>query len=74
MSRQGNCYYNAPMESFFKSFKTEEVYQNDYQTHEEATRAAVDYIERFYNRIRLHSTLGYRSTVDFERLESLEIK
>jgi transposase InsO family protein len=74
MSRKGNCYDNAPMESFFKSFKTEEVYQNNYQTHEEASRAAANYIERFYNRIRLHSALGYRSPMDFERLESTETK
>ena len=55
MSRKGNCYDNAPMESFFKSFKVEEVYHEKYQSHEQATRAASDYIERFYNPIRLRS-------------------
>jgi hypothetical protein len=55
------------MESFFKSFKTEEVYQNSYQTHEEITRATTDYIERFYNRKRLHSALGYQSPIECER-------
>jgi transposase InsO family protein len=67
MSRKGNCYDNAPMESFFKSFKSEEVYRKTYQTHEEATRAVADYIDRFYNRQRLHSALGYFSPNDYER-------
>jgi transposase InsO family protein len=66
MSRKGNCYDNAPMESFFKSFKVEEVYEQDYQTHEHATRGAIDYIERFYNRTRLHSSLDYASPIEFE--------
>lgn len=66
MSRKGNCYDNAPMESFFKSFKVEEVYRNKYATHEEATRAVTDYIERFYNRVRLHSALDYQSPIHFE--------
>ena len=61
MSRKGNCYDNAPMESFFKSFKIEEVNHNRYQTHEQAVRAASDYIELFYNPVRLHSALGYVS-------------
>lgn len=66
MSRKGNCYDNAPMESFFKSFKIEEVYEQTYQTHEHATRGAIDYIERFYNRVRLHSSLDYASPIEFE--------
>ena len=70
MSRQGNCYDNAPMESFFKSFKVEEVYHNNYESHEEATRAVTDYIERFYNPKRLHSALGYTSPNDYEKLQS----
>ena len=68
MSRKGNCYDNAPMESFFKTFKTEEVYQQPtYATHEQATRSVIDYIDRFYNRERLHSSLGYQSPVEFEQ-------
>lgn len=67
MSRQGNCYDNAPMESFFKSFKVEEVYHQKYQTHEQATRGATDYIERFYNSKRLHSALGYVSPNEYEQ-------
>ncbi len=67
MSRKGNCYDNAPMESFFRSFKVEEVYWSDYETHEEATQATGNYIERFYNRTRRHSSLGYVSPIDFEK-------
>ena len=72
MSSNGNCYDNAPMESFFRSFKVEEAYRWDYATHEEATRGVTDYIERFYNRTRLHSSLGYRSPAEFERLRLWE--
>lgn len=67
MSRKGNCYDNAPMESFFKSFKVEEVYHEKYQSHEQAKRAASDYIERFYNPKRLHSALDYVSPAVFEQ-------
>lgn len=66
MSRRGNCYDNAPMESFFKSFKVEEVYRGEYETYEQATRCVRDYIERFYNCERLHSSLGYLSPVEYE--------
>ena len=66
MSRKGNCYDNAPQESFFKSFKVEEVYQRKYESYEDVTRAVADYIERFYNRLRLHSSLNYVSPVQFE--------
>ncbi len=72
MSRKGNCYDNAPMESFFKSFKVEEVYHSRYETHEQATRAVIDYIERFYNPKRLHSTLDYVSPNEFEELRLFE--
>ena len=67
MSRKGNCYDNAPMESFFKTFKTEEVYHEKYESHEQAVRAANDYIERFYNPKRLHSALDYISPAEFEQ-------
>lgn len=66
MSRKGNCYDNAPMESFYRSFKVEEVYHKKYETHEHATRCVVDYIERFYNRDRMHSSLDYLSPIEFE--------
>lgn len=74
MSRKGNCYDNAPMESFFKSFKVEEVYHEEYETHEQAVRAATDYIERFYNPKRLHSAIGYVSPNDYELRKLYEKK
>ena len=61
MSRKGNCWDNAPMESLFNSLKNERVFHEDYATREEATRDMFDYIERFYNRRRRHSSLGYHS-------------
>lgn len=67
MSGKGNCYDNAPMESFYRSFKVEEVYWSRYASHEEATRSVINYIDRFYNRIRLHSSIGYLSPIEFER-------
>ena len=67
MSRKGNCYDNAAMESFFHTLKTELVKHEHYQTHAEARASLFDYIEGFYNRRRLHSTLGYQTPVDFER-------
>ena len=66
MSRSGNCYDNATMESFFKTFKSELVYQEHYATREEAKRSIHPYIELFYNRQRLHSSLGYRSPAEYE--------
>ena len=65
MSRKANCYGNAAMESFWSSFKRE-CADALYPTRREGTAAAFDYIETFYNRVRLHSALGYQSPVDFE--------
>lgn len=67
MSRQGNCWDNAVMERFFLNLKMERVWQRDYANHAEATADIADYIVGFYNPVRLHSTLGYRSPTDFER-------
>ena len=67
MSRKGNCYDNAAKESFFHTLKTELVNHEHYRTREEARASVFDYIEAFYNRQRIHSTLGYLSPVDFER-------
>ena len=61
MSRRGNCWDNAPTESWFGSFKNERVYGEQFETREEVKAMAFDYIEVFYNRKRLHSTLGYKS-------------
>ena len=61
MSRKG-CYWdNAPADSFFKTLKSELVYKNDYKNFEEAKKPIFDYIERWYNPHRKHSTLGYMS-------------
>ena len=66
MSRAGNCFDNAPMESFFATLKTELVHRQSFRTRREAHAAIVDYIEGFYNPLRRHSALGYRSPVEFE--------
>lgn len=66
MSRTANCYDNAVMESFFSTLKCEWVYFQDYQTRAQASRDLFAYIAGFYNRIRLHSTLGYLSPEQFE--------
>jgi transposase InsO family protein len=66
MSAQGNCYDNAAMESFFSTLKTELLHRQDWQSHAEVKLAIFDYIERFYNRKRLHSALNYQSPVEFE--------
>ena len=67
MSRKGNCWDNAVMERFFLNLKMERVWQRDYANHAEATMDVADYIVGFYNSIRLHSTLGYRSPSAYER-------
>lgn len=66
MSRRGNCWDNAAMESFFSSLKTERVDRKKYLTRDEARADVFDYIERFYNPRRRHSVLGYLSPVQFE--------
>ncbi len=66
MSRKGNCWDNAPMESFFHSLKTEWVGFEDYKTRSEARASLFDYIELFYNRKRRHSALQNRSPWAFE--------
>jgi len=68
MSRRGNCYDNAITESFFHTLKTELIYRSKYKTREEARRSIFEYIEIFYNRKRLHSAIGYRSPVEFEKV------
>ncbi len=65
MSRKGNCWDNAPAESWFNSFKNERVHGLRYETRAEMTVASFEYIEVFYNRRRRHSTLGYKSPMQF---------
>jgi len=66
MSRKGNCYDNAAMESFWSTLKLELVYRRDFQTRAHAQTEIFDYIEVFCNRQRSHSALNYLSPVDFE--------
>ena len=67
MSRQGNCWDNAVVESIFGSLKHERVQWRNYQTRYEAQQDILHYISMFYNQYRLHSTLGYISPNDFEQ-------
>lgn len=66
MSRKGNCYDNAAMESFWSTLKQELIYRRHFKTRAEARQAIFDFIEVFYNRQRLHSSLNYCSPIDFE--------
>ena len=66
MSRSGNVWDNAAMESFFSSLKTERTARKTYRTHDQAKADVFDYVERFYNPKRRHSTLGYLSPMEFE--------
>lgn len=68
MSRSGNCYDNAYMESFFGTLKTELVHGERYRSRLEAKLSIFEYVEVFYNRQRKHSALGYRSPEQYERL------
>lgn len=66
MSRRGNCWDNACVESFFGTLKRELIHHRLYQTREEARQEIFEYVEVFYNRQRRHSTLGYQSPAEFE--------
>jgi len=70
MSRRGNCYDNATMESFWATLKLELVYRRCFDTRAQARTQIFDYIETFYNRQRAHSALDYHSPVDFEVLNN----
>ena len=71
MSRSGNVWDNSAMESFFSTLKTERTARKTYRTRSQAKADVFDYIERFYNPRRLHSTIGYVSPVQFEQQEQL---
>ena len=66
MSRKGNCWDNAPMESFFHTLKTEEVHHHKFKTKDEARRVLFNYIESYYNRRRIHSAIGYLTPEQME--------
>ncbi|QDU52146.1 hypothetical protein Pan110_45180 [Gimesia panareensis] len=67
MSRKGNCWDNAVMESFFATLKKELIHRQKYETRASARHSIFEYIEVFYNRERLHSSLGYLSPEMFEQ-------
>lgn len=71
MSRRGDCWDNAAMESFFSSLKTERTNRKKYRNQDEARADVFDYIERFYNPRRRHSTLGYVSPMKYEKQAAL---
>jgi len=71
MSRKGNPYDNATCESFLKTLKNEEVYRQEYRDLAEARASIGRFLEKVYNQQRLHSALGYRPPVEFERVRSL---
>lgn len=68
MSRKGNCWDNAPAESFFAVLKRALVFHNQYETRDQARQSIFEYIERFYNRKRIHSSLGYRTPYEVDQL------
>jgi len=71
MSRKGDCWDNAVVESFFGSLKSERIHWRSYQSRDEVRTDVVDYIAMFYNSRRLHAFLGYQSPNQFERVGQL---
>lgn len=74
MSEKGNCYDNAVAESFFKTLKTESVYQNKYETRDDPKKSVFEYIEAFYNTHRRHSALGNLKIKEYQNLMSKQSK
>jgi putative transposase len=70
LSRPRQCWDNAVAESFFSTLKTELVYRHAWPTRAAASNAVFEFIEVFYNRRRLHSSLGYRSPVEYESIRA----
>ena len=69
MSRKGNCWDNAVAESFFHTLKVELTHHENFKTREEATQKIFQYIEAYYNRIRMHSANDYTSPVEYEKTQ-----
>ena len=74
MSRRGNCYDNATAESFFSRYKAELLEGGMFETVEQARSESFSYIEGYYNRVRRHSALGYKTPAEFEREWELKTK
>ncbi len=68
MSRKGNCWDNAVAESFFKTLKSEHLEEHDYATQKDMELGLFEYMDGYYNRVRLHSVLGYTTPLEFEQL------
>ena len=73
MSAKGHCYDNAFMETWFKTLKAEEVYLTEYEKIEDVLKSIPRFIQSVYNEKRLHSSLGYYSPVEFERLAARKL-
>ncbi len=71
MSRKGNCWDNAPMESFFSRLKVELIYAEQFESISEAKSGIFEYIEVFHNRLRRHSSIGYVSPAEYERMAGM---
>lgn len=71
MSRKGDYWDNAPMESFFSRLKVELIYTRQFRSIAEAKSSIFEYIEVFYNRLRRHSGIGYVAPAEFERMTAL---
>jgi transposase InsO family protein len=71
MSRKGNCYDNAVAESFFSSLKNELIHHRDYHSREDARSEIFEYIELFYNRQRIHQSLGYQTPIRYEEMKGV---
>lgn len=71
MSRRGNCYDNAPAETFFSTLKNELVHHVNFKTRAQARAAIFEYIEVFYNRSRLHQSLGYQAPSEYEKMKAV---
>jgi transposase InsO family protein len=74
MSEKGNCYDNAVADSFFKTLKTELIYQNKYETRDHAKNSMFEYIETFYNTQRRYSALGNLTIRDYQNSMSNQSK
>ena len=74
MSERGNPYDNAFVESFIRTLKYEEVYLNEYETFSDALDNIAHFIDDVYNKKRLHSAIGYRSPIDFEKEKEREME